>query len=278
MSIYIGDKLVTNAYLGGVQIVEATLYNPSIATGSLVLLLDTTNLDSYPGSGSVWKDLSGYDNDGYIDNLMQPFYTASSYGGYFYFPVEASPFITDFDRVAYVSHSVSLNIFDADFTAVMVGSIDQSLSALGGRDFVGFFSKPDGNVSPSISYLINRNENDALGNYKKAAPLLNNVNLGNTTANAFKNLGQFFVNYYVRESGTVSVYDEDNTLLFTTSSAAAGADGNNTGKLHIGRYNDTEDNYWFQGGKIAVFGLYDKALSESERSQTSDYYKDKIGF
>lgn len=42
----------------------ALTHSPRIARDGLVLHLDAANVKSYPGSGSTWKDLSGYGNDG----------------------------------------------------------------------------------------------------------------------------------------------------------------------------------------------------------------------
>jgi len=46
----------------------ATTYNPKIATEGLVLCLDAANPRSYPGSGTVWTDLSGRANTGTLVN------------------------------------------------------------------------------------------------------------------------------------------------------------------------------------------------------------------
>jgi hypothetical protein len=46
----------------------ALAHNPKIVTDSLVLCLDAANPKSYPGSGTVWKDLSGNGNDGTLVN------------------------------------------------------------------------------------------------------------------------------------------------------------------------------------------------------------------
>jgi hypothetical protein len=44
----------------------ATNYSPKIVTDRLVLCLDAANVKSYPGSGTVWKDLSGNGNDAHL--------------------------------------------------------------------------------------------------------------------------------------------------------------------------------------------------------------------
>jgi len=46
----------------------ATLYNTSIVRDGLVLHLDAANPKSYPGTGTVWTDLSGNGNNGTLVN------------------------------------------------------------------------------------------------------------------------------------------------------------------------------------------------------------------
>jgi hypothetical protein len=43
-------------------------YNPRISTDGLVLALDAANPKSYPGSGTIWTDLSGRGNTGTLTN------------------------------------------------------------------------------------------------------------------------------------------------------------------------------------------------------------------
>jgi hypothetical protein len=51
-------------------------YNPSIVTNGLVLCLDAANTKSYPGSGTIWSDLSGFGNNGTLYNT--PVYSSGS--------------------------------------------------------------------------------------------------------------------------------------------------------------------------------------------------------
>jgi len=46
----------------------ALLHSPSIVTDGLVLCLDAANRQSYPGSGTVWNDLSNRGNNGTLIN------------------------------------------------------------------------------------------------------------------------------------------------------------------------------------------------------------------
>ena len=53
-------------------------YGPRIVTNGLVLCLDAGNSKSYPGSGTVWNDLSGNGNNGTLVN--GPTYSSASKG------------------------------------------------------------------------------------------------------------------------------------------------------------------------------------------------------
>lgn len=53
---------------------------PNIVEDGLVLYLDAANKKSYPGSGTVWKDLSGNGNDGTLTN--GPTFGSTNLGSY----------------------------------------------------------------------------------------------------------------------------------------------------------------------------------------------------
>ena len=57
-------------------------HSPSIITDGLVLCLDAANPKSYPGSGTIWKDLSGLGNNGTLVNGTA---FSSNYNGSFLF-------------------------------------------------------------------------------------------------------------------------------------------------------------------------------------------------
>ena len=47
-------------------------YSPKIVTDGLVLYLDAANVRSYPGTGTVWSDLSKNSNNGTLTNFSSP--------------------------------------------------------------------------------------------------------------------------------------------------------------------------------------------------------------
>jgi hypothetical protein len=54
------------------------LHSPKIVTNGLVLCLDAASRKSYPGTGNVWRDLSGNGNDGTL--VGGPTYNSSNGG------------------------------------------------------------------------------------------------------------------------------------------------------------------------------------------------------
>jgi hypothetical protein len=56
-------------------------YNSKIVTNGLVLCLDAGNRKSYPGSGTVWTDLSGNGRNGTLTNMEIPGDYTSTNGG-----------------------------------------------------------------------------------------------------------------------------------------------------------------------------------------------------
>lgn len=56
----------------------ALSHSPSIVTDSLILYLDAANTKSYPGTGTVWSDLSGNGNTGTLVN--GPTYSSANGG------------------------------------------------------------------------------------------------------------------------------------------------------------------------------------------------------
>jgi len=54
----------------------ATAYGPKIITDNLLLLLDAGNIKSYPGSGTIWYDLS---NNGNNFNIVSGAYNSNGY-------------------------------------------------------------------------------------------------------------------------------------------------------------------------------------------------------
>ena len=61
-TVYIGNTLVNDVMLGSQRmddVLQKFTSVPTIPTGGLIALFDSTNATSYPGSGNIWYDISG---------------------------------------------------------------------------------------------------------------------------------------------------------------------------------------------------------------------------
>lgn len=96
----------------------ATNYSPKIVTDGLVLCLDAANPKSYPGSGTVWKDLSKNGNDGTLTN--GPTFSSDNQGSFSFDGVN------DYIRI---DHNGELNFNSSDFTTINWCRVDGSSGA-----------------------------------------------------------------------------------------------------------------------------------------------------
>lgn len=78
MSLVIGTGITIGT---GISITSEAATSPIVLSG-LQLYLDAADVTSYPGSGTIWYDLSGNDNDVTMQNSGSITYSSGS-GGYF---------------------------------------------------------------------------------------------------------------------------------------------------------------------------------------------------
>lgn len=77
-----GDRLYPRTDISRVGNIPGTAPLPAVVTDGLRLYLDAGNAASYPGSGTTWTDLSGYNNNYTLVN--GPTYVTESGGGIFF--------------------------------------------------------------------------------------------------------------------------------------------------------------------------------------------------
>jgi hypothetical protein len=260
--IYIGNNLVL-PYMGDTYVI----YNDStdIVKDSAVVLLDTTNTSSYPGSGNTWTDLSGNGNNANVSAWAS--YWNSN--GYFLLPGNQGV-----NAVGIVTHNTSLNIFSGAYTLMIVGSIDYIAPILN-EDFTGAFVKADSWVNnPGWGVAFNRNEFD--GRYQLAPTWRINNTINQGTSTRAWTLGEYFVIHLVYDEGIRTIYDSDNNIVAQGTLATYTA--NNTSNLFLGRASSLSNQYYGWAGKYVSAGIYSKALSADERAQNITYFKSKLGF
>jgi hypothetical protein len=60
-------------------------YYGNTVTNGLVLSLDAAKRDSYPGSGTAWRDISGNGNNGTFSGSFNPIYSIDTGGKFFFY-------------------------------------------------------------------------------------------------------------------------------------------------------------------------------------------------
>jgi hypothetical protein len=232
-------------------------YNPGIVTSGLVLCLDAANTKSYPGSGTVWTDVSGNGNTGTLVN--GPTYSSSNLGSI---------------------------VFDGvnDYASVNVNSFIRSNSAYTFNSFFYYSAGGSGSAPYSLmTYPSDANNNDGFWQH---------LNLGGTfywrtedsvagetggtigASSPFSDSNWYYLTTVVKTNGLIYYL---NGVLFATISntfAWANVRNDNVAYLYIGAgYGEA---YPF-AGKIPYFSLHNKELSAAEVTQNFNALRGRYG-
>jgi hypothetical protein len=227
----------------------ATRYNYTggIVTDGLVLNLDAAKVDSYPGTGTTWNDISGNNNNGTLTNGP----TFSGIGK------QASIVFDGVDDYVITSQSQSFNDFSvcAFFKDTASTGYARIVDA---RYRDGFWFGRDG--SPGVS---NR--------YGGGCKQITGYNFITLTA------GQWHFLAMTRSETTLTVYGDGITNTNTTTG------GSGPTALHLlsvgATINDgdpTPQRDWFKGN-IPSIQIYNRALSAAEVSQNFNALRGKYG-
>ena len=221
-------------------------YNTSIVRDGLVLHLDAANPKSYPGTGTVWKDLSGNGNDGTLVNGVG--YNTDSKG---YFTFNGS------------TQCVELVTFPQVFGAsvTMVGwfffttenTRDVLFSNYTAAPNVGF----ERHTSDRLRLFWNNGVNDVFSvtGIAPANRWLNICIVRNKELSQF----QFYVNATLYSSPLVSSADLPSV----------------NGPFRIAR--DIRTDFTALGGNCSCFTLYNRALSATEIKQNFESLRGRYG-
>lgn len=114
------------------------IYGPKIVTSGLILALDASDINSYPGSGTRWNDLSGRNAHANISGSVS--FVSNNLQSYFNFPTAAS---TNYIGSTLTQSYFDLTIvFQPDFSLVsdanLVGLVATSNDATGADKSIRF--------------------------------------------------------------------------------------------------------------------------------------------
>jgi len=213
---------------------------PRIVTSGLVLSLDASDLNSYPGSGTVWTDLSGNSNTGTL--VGSPTYSSAN-GGSIIFN-GTTQYVTDTINIASTAFTIICwvypNVTPASNTFFSVGTISITRRALHLR------------MVDNTSFLFGMYFDDLSATVTAVTGVWNCFAVTLTTG---------FVQ---------SIYQNG---IFNTSRTAGGYYVGNT-TCNIGRFVQSGAEYF--NGNIPIVQVYNRALSATEILQNYNAQKSRF--
>jgi hypothetical protein len=232
----------------------------TINTSGLILNLDATNSTSYPGSGNMWYDLSGNNNN------------ATLYNGSIY---SSTPGRIVFDGVndyaQIVSNSGINSAMSVDFTFDLWIKMLEPVPT--SYPYGKIFSKGCYNCSSSNEKGFNGiNYNKSGTRYSTDWQYINRATNTNTgILNSYVSIDTWMNMIYTRKNNIITLYINGNSIASASNSYNFGL--NNTFNLRIGG-NYQGDNYAHQ--EVSVFRLYNRGLSYAEILQNYNMYRTKF--
>lgn len=227
---------------------------PNLVTDGLVLNLDAGNTKSYPGSGTVWRDLSGNNNSGSLVN--GPTFSSTNYGSIVFDGVDDyvnlgnSTSITTFSQLT-VNAWVNPYSFPAAF--------NQGRVIIRGNDsYILYWYANSSNASDNKLYFYSP---DIEPNLASAVGYLTS----NFTTNTIYNI-----------CGT---YNGSSTNLYINGSVVATSTGKSgviTGSLNISIGSTSAGDGYYLQGAVHNIQLYNRALSASEIQQNYNAQKSRF--
>jgi hypothetical protein len=214
-------------------------YSPKIVTDGLVFYLDAANTKSYPGTGTVWADISRTNNNGTLTN--GPTFNSSN-GGSIVFDGTND----------YVTFSTITNtVYTIEFWYKMFGN-DNSFGYFASSGNNGLAIGEGGaGVGFGQFYYWNGSAAALLGTIPSTTNWNHICALINTTTN------------------NIQIFGNGNQLSTTTVTSMS------TTISEIGRYITSNVN--FLRGNLAVYKIYNRALTTTEITQNYNATRTRFG-
>lgn len=237
----------------------ALTHNTSIVRNGLVLLLDAANSKSYPGSGTVWTDLSGRGNSGTLSSVDYSTATSTLLFNASEDTVTIPHSSTlNFSRVFTVSAWVKVNSFS---TAAIYNVLSKKPSYNNTQK--GWSCQYDYRTTGILQY---RNNNGTVLNDHTPTASVNNTAIFNQTS-TFVNSAwvisgssvTFYINGQLNSSVSVTYTDTDTTSTVYIGKTV-GSPGDPALLMNLG-----------------VISVYNRALSVAEIQQNFQALRDRYG-
>ena len=232
-----------------------------VVTDGLVLALDASDRNSYPGSGTTWRDLSGANNNGIFQN--GPTFNSSNGGSVVLDGTDDIVVVNDASNLDFGTSEFSVGIWFYVSSSVFssnteYGIIDKNPLYEGNAGW-GFEISSWGHTSPfnTVSVQLYNTGQSAWGNSNTTTTI--NTNRWNSI--------------FGTRSGNTFVLYKNGTLASQKTNADIGISVNNSSNLILG------DHSWGPSlrSNIANVQVYNRTLSAAEVQQNYNAQKSRFG-
>jgi hypothetical protein len=224
----------------------------SIVTDGLILNLDATNINSYPGSGTTWTDTSGYNNSGSLINgptfLRERGRGSIVFDGVDDYVIGNTPGNLNLAQPSSITTWVYFNNF-TQINPRIIEIQDNSYSVQIIRDGL-------------TTRLATKNSSFQEGVISTTWPV--------PITNTWYNISVVWI------PSTLSTLLYLNGVLQSSNSTTPVAPGNQTNKYVLGVRSDFNSTTWLNGN-ISLTQIYNKALSTQEVQQNYNALKSRFG-
>lgn len=232
-------------------------YYGGIVRDGLILSLDSAKRDSYPGTGTIWYDLSGNSYNGELTNGTS--YSGGSVGSIFFDGVD--DYVTNIGDVSSFSFIQNTAIFTIDAWV--------KPSVLGTAMY--FIGNNDGTTNAKGFYL------GKLANNRLWLAVTYNV--GSQFVINFQPSNYFtdtnWVNVTISSNGLNAIAYKNGVQFGLSSSTITNfSTGDSQRNLAVGRVNNSVTNW---NGNVSVTQIYNRALTSSEVLQNYNAFKGRYG-
>jgi hypothetical protein len=224
----------------------ASSYYPKIVTSGMVLYLDAGNRDSYAGSGTTWRDLSGNGRNGTLVN--SPTFSGANVGSLAFNGttqyVDSIGGVSDF---SFIQNTAVYTICGW----VKLSSLNTDVYFIGNNDGAsaskGFFLGVPSSSNTSANLVLSRG---TAGSWT----------LSHTVTNFFTDFN--WVNITCVGNGSNNQFYRNGTAFSTSQVFNATSSGDSLRPLGLARINSYSSYYW--PGNISNVSIYNRALSAAE--------------
>ena len=235
-------------------------HNPHIVTDSLVLYLDAANPKSYPGSGTIWYDLSGKGNNATLSTGSIGTVSSS---------LKTMSFNSASNDFATIADDSSLDPLAFDYT------LDVWLKSTGVSGNIGYYYSHYGTPSGEIGIMAVVDDRPGLGG--DASTRINDGGGGELSFDTEKDIGAdgiwHNIVFSMERSVSGSAYQDGEYCTGEDISGFADSFAS-TNDVRIGR--NIGGGAYFNG-EIAIIRLYiGKALSQSEITQNFNAHRSRF--